>query len=55
MKEITFTFTPENANGLINLLDDLPTKFGVYLLVQDLKKQIQEQVAANESIPKVEM
>lgn len=38
---VTWVLTPEAAQYIINVLGDLPSKTGVYPLVQDLVKQSQ--------------
>lgn len=43
MDQITFTLTPQEAQAIINVLGDLPTKSGAFPLLQKLAEQVQAQ------------
>lgn len=45
MDQITFTLTPQEAQAIINVLGDLPTKSGAFPLLQKLAEQVQAQQA----------
>lgn len=46
MNTITLTFTAEETNALLNVLGEMPTKLGVYPLVQKIYEQAQAQLQA---------
>lgn len=49
MNTITLTFTVEEAQVLLNVLGELPTKMGVYPLVQKIFEQAQAQTQPAEA------
>lgn len=49
MTTITLTFTVEETKALLNVLGDLPTKMGVYPLVQKIFEQAQAQTQPAEA------
>jgi hypothetical protein len=44
MQNIQLNITLDNLNGLISILGDLPTKTGVFPLIQDFKQQAEAQI-----------
>lgn len=46
--EITLTLTVEEVNGVLNVLNELPTKSGAYPLVMKIKQQAESQVQKEE-------
>lgn len=45
---ITFIITPQEAQAILNVLGDLPTKSGAFPLLQKLADQLQSQTQAKE-------
>ena len=43
MDQITLTLTPQEAQAIINVLGDLPTKSGAFPLLQKLAEQVKTQ------------
>jgi len=55
MKDITLTLSVENINAILQTLGQLPTSSGAFPLLMEIKKQADEQVKANETIPQVQL
>jgi hypothetical protein len=45
MQEITLTLSVEEVNGILQVLGELPTKTGAYVLLTKIKQQAEAQVA----------
>ncbi len=43
MQQINLTLTPQEAQAILNVLGDLPTKSGAFPLLQKLAEQVQQQ------------
>ena len=50
MQDITLTLTVEEANAILQVLGDLPTKTGAWNLVVKIKKQADNQMKAPEDV-----
>lgn len=50
MPEITLTLSPEEVNGILQTLGQLPTNSGAWPLMQKIKEQAEAQLKA-EQIP----
>ena len=46
--DINLRLTSEEVNGIINVLENLPTKSGAYPLVMKIKFELEEQTAKKE-------
>lgn len=53
--KVTLTLEVEQVNAILQTLGQLPTSSGAFPLLVDIKKQADEQVKANESIPQVQL
>ena len=47
-RQVQLTVGPEEANFIINVLSELPTKTGAYPLVMKLQQQIAAQVSGSD-------
>ena len=48
MQDITLTLTVEETNAILQVLGDLPTKTGAWILVVKIKGQAEAQMKAPE-------
>jgi len=55
LKDLNITLTVEEANAVLQTLGQLPTSSGAYPLLMKIKQQCDDQVKAQEPIPKVEV
>jgi hypothetical protein len=55
MSQITLTLPVESVNAILQTLGQLPTSSGAFPLMVEIKKQADEQMKANESIPQVQL
>jgi hypothetical protein len=49
MNEVTLTLTIEETNGILQVLGELPTKSGAWMLLQKIKTQAESQVPVPEA------
>ena len=52
--EYTLTFSPNEAQAIVDLLAQLPTQSGAFPLYQKVIAQLQEQMPKEESEPQAE-
>ena len=50
MQDITLTLTTDEANAILQVLGDLPTKTGAWNLVVKIKSQADAQMKAPEDV-----
>jgi hypothetical protein len=55
MKNIILTLPVESINAILQTLGQLPTSSGAFPLMIEIKKQADEQMKSNESIPQVQL
>jgi hypothetical protein len=55
LKEVTITLPVESVNAILQTLGQLPTSSGAFPLMVEIKKQADEQMKSNESIPQVQL
>jgi hypothetical protein len=48
MQEINLVLSAQEVNGILQVLGDLPTKSGAYVLLIKIKQQAEEQAAQQE-------
>jgi hypothetical protein len=55
MKTINLNLPVEAVNSILQTLGQLPTSSGAFPLMVEIKKQADEQMKSNESIPQVQL
>ena len=55
MKTINLNLSVEAVNSILQSLGQLPTSSGAFPLMVEIKKQADEQMKSNESIPQVQL
>jgi hypothetical protein len=55
MSTVTLTLPVEAVNSILQTLGQLPTSSGAFPLLMEIKKQADEQMKANETIPQVQL
>jgi hypothetical protein len=55
MKTINLNLSVEAVNSILQTLGQLPTSSGAFPLMVEIKKQADEQMKSNESIPQVQL
>ena len=51
MKDVSLVLTADEANAILNVLGELPTKTGAFTLLLKIKNQIDAQMKDNQDEP----
>jgi hypothetical protein len=51
MKDVSLVLTADEANAILNVLGELPTKTGAFTLLLKIKDQIDDQMKDNQDEP----